>query len=126
MRARYWRKGTRHAIVLYRDVPGESSQMPDGRTILPITDASTLISAIEQSRRPLFVAIDIACVITLLIFVAGVVWGVSGWHLTYVAPLGRMPVQLLVVVVAIVPAGLSIPWLAVRKARRIQAALTRL
>jgi hypothetical protein len=59
-------------------------------------------------------------------FVVGNVWCLSRWRLFYVSSLRWMPVQLFVVLLAIVPTAFGVPWLAVRKRRRIVAALGRL
>jgi hypothetical protein len=80
----------------------------------------------DGKRRSLLVAVDIAAWLFIVIFVGAGVWILGGWKLTFVSSLGKMPVQLLVAFIDVVPFAFGVVWLIFRNAKRITDALERL
>ena|SRR6266436_3855734 len=76
-----------------------------------------------ENRRWVLVAIDVAAWTFLLVFVASFVWGLSGWRLTYV---GKLPIQVWIVIVDLVPTVFAVVWLVLRNARKLQDIFERL
>jgi hypothetical protein len=106
----------RQQIMRWFEVLRPASASPPAQVATKEIQGDSYEASFSRKRRTSLAAIDIAAWAVLVVFTACLVWLGSGWKLTFVSFLGKMPIQLLVFIVAMAPTVFSIVWLAVRNA----------